>query len=140
MAVHFPRSKVAIFNVGPEGEARFASSGGLAWSMTSDRPGADMFDVGEEVEVTIGRCVFAAQFVGTFAKEGEECPVVSAGEPPLAYYVLGAWCDAGDEDFPPVLAVRPEGRVLGGVRLPQFVAFFLPGMYSAFQTGRRGVE
>ena len=140
MAVHFPRSKVAVFHVGAEGEARFASSGGLAWSMTSDRLGSDMFHVGEEVVVTTGCRAFAAQFVGTYAKEGEECPVVSAGEPPLAYYVLGAWSDAGDEDFPPVLAVRPEGRILDGVRLPQFVAFFLPGMCSAFQTGRRGVE
>lgn len=117
MAVHFPRSKVAIFHVATEGEARFASSENLAWRMTSNRRGAGMLDVGEEVEVTTGCRAFAAKFAGIFAKEGAECPVVSAGDPPLAYYVLGAWSDAGDEDFPPVLPfVRKGGSSTASVR------------------------
>ena len=140
MTERYPRPKVAIYHVWPEGEARFASCADVAWKIESGKSRNGPFEVGEDVEV-IGDCgTFAAKFAGVFAKEGAECPIVRAEDPPLAYYVLGAWSDAGDENFPPAFAVRPAEQVLDDIQFQPFAAGFFPGALVATPMGERKVE
>ena len=140
MIEQIPRSKVATYHVWPEGEARFSSCNGVAWSIESAKPGNGPFVVGEDVKVTNDCGTFAAKFAGVFAKEGAECPVVRVDEPPLAYYVLGAWSDAGDGNFPPALALRPAGGMLDGIQFQPFAAGFFPRSLVATPEGERKVE
>ena len=120
MVERVPRPKVATYLVWHEGEARFASCAGVAWSIESGKPGTGPIEVGEDVEVTNDCGTLAAKFAGVFAKEGTECPVVRVDEPPLAYYVLGAWSDEGDGNLPPAFALRSEGQMPDGIRFQPF--------------------
>ena len=108
MTVYSPRSKVATYYAWPDG-VKFVSSGNLTWSITNNKPWTLTFEIGEEVEAMIGDNAFKANFLGTFAKEGAACPIVSFGRPPAIYHMLGAWSDDGDMNFPPALALSPAG-------------------------------
>lgn len=140
MTEQLPRSKVATYHVWPEGEARFASCADVAWSIESCKPGNGPLEVGEDVEVTNDCGTFPAKFAGMFAKEGTECPIVRVEDPPLAYYVLGAWSDAGDGNFPPAFELRPVEQVLDGTQFQSFAAGFFPGALVATPKGKRKVE
>ena len=140
MAEQFPRSKVATYHVWPTGEARFAACKAVAWRMNCDKLGNGTLEVGQEVEVSNDCGTFAAKFAGVFTKEGVECLVVMVEETPPAYYVLGAWSDAGDGNFPPVFAIRPDGQVLNSNRFQPSNTGFFPGALIATPTGERQVE
>ena len=140
MIEQFPKSKVATYHVWPEGEARFSSCNSVAWSIQSAKTGNGHIVVGEDVEVTNDCGTFAAMFAGVFAKEGAECPVVRVDEPPLAYYVFGAWSDSGDGNFPPAFALRPAGPLLDGIRFQPFAAGFFPGSFVATLKGECKVK
>ena len=140
MVERFPRPKVATYHVWHEGEARFASCADVAWSIESGKPGTRPIEVGEDVEVTNDCGRFAAKFAGVFAKEGAECPVVRVDEPPLAYYVLGAWSDAGDGNLPPAFALRSEGRMPEGIRYQAFAADIFPGAPVVMSAGEGMAE